>query len=129
MSPTPQADRAGIIALPLWPAYICFLLIFMRENEWRLQKFPRGLKAKRNKTESSMAVQRLAHRRAAPAPELVASSLWILGTWGQILSCNQSRGAGDSLQPLPGAPAALREKCLTKVGISKKLYRKEAIIE
>lgn len=105
----------------------------MRENEWRLQKFPRGLKEKRNKTESSMAMQRLAHRRTAPAPELVASSLWILGSAGDLgtnpLMQPEQRGWGLSFQPLPGAPAALREKCLTKVGISKKLYRKEAIIE
>lgn len=102
MSPTPQADRAGSISLPLWPAYICFLLIFTRENEWRLQTYPRGLKEKRNKTEGNMAMQKLAPRRAA-APELVAmllsqhpcGSRGLQGTWGQILLCSQSRGAGD----------------------------------
>lgn len=70
--------------MPLWPACICFLLIFMRENEWRLQTFPRGLNEKRNKTESSVAMQKLAPRRAAPAPELVAVLLrhHPCGSWG-----------------------------------------------
>lgn len=43
----------------------------MRENEWRLQKFLRGVKEKRNKIGSSTKMQKLAPTRAAPAPELV----------------------------------------------------------
>lgn len=84
MSLTAQGDRAGIISLLLWPAYICFLLIFMKKNEWRLQKFLMGRKEKRNKSGSNIKIQRVAPTRAAPAPELVAVLLGHhpYGSWG-----------------------------------------------